>query len=92
MGTTGSKESRKVYWISELIPILGIVFVIGVPVTALAAHFVLRPLVRDITTAILSGGRREAGRYQRRREVKRQHYQHPQDLVLHADSPPDSLR
>ncbi len=47
------------YWISELIPILGIVFVIGVPVTALAAHFVLRPLVRDISTAILSGGRGE---------------------------------
>ncbi len=49
------------YWISELIPILGIVFVIGVPVTALAAHFVLRPLVRDITTAILSGGRGRRG-------------------------------
>ncbi len=47
------------YWIGELIPILAIVFVIGVPVTALAAHFVLRPLVRDITTAILAGGRGE---------------------------------
>ena len=47
------------YWIGELIPILGIIFVVGVPVTALAAHFVLRPLVRDITTAILSGGRSE---------------------------------
>jgi hypothetical protein len=49
-----------VYWLGELIPILGIVFVIGVPVTALAAHFVLRPLVRDITTAIL-GGRGRGG-------------------------------
>ena len=42
------------YWIGELIPILAIVFVIGVPVTALAAHFVLRPLVRDITVVAVS--------------------------------------
>jgi hypothetical protein len=40
--------------LGELIPILGIVFVIGVPVTALAAHFVLRPMVRDITESILA--------------------------------------
>jgi hypothetical protein len=32
--------------------ILGIVFVVGVPAIALATHFVLRPLVRDITQAI----------------------------------------
>jgi hypothetical protein len=36
----------------ELIPITAIFFTIGVPVMALAAHFVLRPMVRDIITAI----------------------------------------
>jgi hypothetical protein len=35
-----------------LIPILGIVFAVGVPTMALATHFVLRPMVRDITQAI----------------------------------------
>lgn len=35
-----------------LIPIVAIFFLIGVPVMAVAAHFVLRPLVRDIITAI----------------------------------------
>ena len=35
-----------------LIPILGITFGVGVPGVALAAHFVLRPLVRDIVGAI----------------------------------------
>lgn len=35
-----------------LIPILGIVFGVGVPGIALATHFVLRPLVRDIVGAI----------------------------------------
>jgi hypothetical protein len=35
-----------------LIPITAIFFVIGVPVMSLATHFVLRPLVRDITGAI----------------------------------------
>ncbi len=36
----------------ELIPIISIIFVIGVPVTSLAVHFVLRPLVKDIISAI----------------------------------------
>jgi hypothetical protein len=40
--------------LGELIPILGIVFVIGVPVCALAAHFVLRPMVREVTGSILA--------------------------------------
>jgi hypothetical protein len=35
-----------------LIPILGIVFAVGVPGVALATHFVLRPLVRDVVGAI----------------------------------------
>lgn len=35
-----------------LIPITAIFFVIGVPVVSIATHFVLRPLVRDITVAI----------------------------------------
>jgi hypothetical protein len=37
-----------------LIPILGIIFGVGVPGVALATHFVLRPLVRDIVGAIQS--------------------------------------
>jgi len=41
-----------------LIPITAIFFVIGVPVVSLATHFVLRPLVRDITLAI--HGKKEA--------------------------------
>ena len=36
----------------ELIPIVAIFFVIGVPVMSIAGHFVLRPLVRDIIQAI----------------------------------------
>lgn len=36
----------------ELIPLLAIVFTIGVPSVALATHLVLRPLVRDIIQAI----------------------------------------
>jgi hypothetical protein len=35
-----------------LIPIFGIVFAVGVPGVALATHFVLRPLVRDVVGAI----------------------------------------
>jgi len=42
----------------ELIPIVAIFFVIGVPVMSIAAHFVLRPLVRDLVGA-LRGGKRE---------------------------------
>ena len=36
----------------NLIPIVAIFFVIGVPVMSLATHFVLRPLVRDVIAAI----------------------------------------
>ena len=36
----------------ELVPILAIFFTIGVPSLALASHLVLRPMVRDIITAI----------------------------------------
>ncbi len=35
-----------------MIPLLGIIFVLGVPSVALATHFVLRPMVRDIANAI----------------------------------------
>ncbi len=38
-----------------LIPIIAIVFTVGVPAVALAAHLVLRPMVRDITGAIQAG-------------------------------------
>ena len=43
---------------SLLIPLFAIFFVIGVPVMSIAAHFVLRPLIRDLTGAI-KGGREE---------------------------------
>ena len=43
----------------ELIPIVAIVFTIGVPVVSLAAHFVLRPLVKDIVGALRGGSRDE---------------------------------
>lgn len=39
----------------ELIPLFAIFFVIGVPVMSLAARFVLRPLIMDVTTAIKRG-------------------------------------
>ncbi len=35
-----------------MIPILAIIFVLGVPSVALATHLVLRPMVRDIANAI----------------------------------------
>lgn len=35
-----------------LIPLFGIFFVIGVPVMSLAARFVLRPLIKDLTEAV----------------------------------------
>jgi hypothetical protein len=43
----------------ELIPIVAIFFTIGVPVMALATHFVLRPLVRDVVEAMRGGAREE---------------------------------
>jgi len=39
----------------DLIPILGIFFVIGVPVMSIAAKFVLQPLLRELTGAIRGG-------------------------------------
>ncbi len=36
----------------DLIPIVAIFFTIGVPVMSLAAHFVLRPMIKDLTGAI----------------------------------------
>lgn len=41
----------------DLIPIFAIFFTIGVPVMSLAAHFVLRPLVKDIVGALRGGTR-----------------------------------
>lgn len=38
-----------------LIPLTAITFAVGVPAMALAAHLVLRPMVRDITKAIGAG-------------------------------------
>lgn len=43
----------------DLIPIVAIFFVIGVPVLSIATHFVLRPLVRDIVGALRGGSREE---------------------------------
>jgi hypothetical protein len=42
-----------------LIPILAITFTLGVPAIALATHFVLRPLVRDIVGAIKTDKEKE---------------------------------
>jgi len=39
----------------ELIPIVAIFFVIGVPVMSIAAKFVLQPLLRELTSAIKGG-------------------------------------
>lgn len=50
---------------ADLIPIVAIFFTIGVPVTALAAHFVLRPLVGDIVQALRGGTRDEIAEMQR---------------------------
>ncbi|MFQ5680329.1 MAG: hypothetical protein ACE5HP_12830 [Gemmatimonadota bacterium] len=36
----------------DLIPILGIVFGLGVPVTVLAIRFVIHPMVRDLIGAV----------------------------------------
>jgi hypothetical protein len=36
----------------DLVPIVAIFFTIGVPSLALAGHLVLRPMVRDIITAV----------------------------------------
>jgi hypothetical protein len=35
-----------------LIPLFGIFFIFGVPILAVATHFVLRPMVRDVITAL----------------------------------------
>lgn len=45
----------------DLIPIVAIFFTIGVPVMAGAAHFVLRPLIREIAEAI-QGVKVQSGR------------------------------
>jgi len=38
-----------------LIPIIAITCAVGIPAVALAAHLVLRPIVRDVTKAISAG-------------------------------------
>lgn len=45
----------------ELIPLFAIFFVIGVPVMSLAARFVLRPLLKDLTAAVRGGKADEIG-------------------------------
>jgi ABC-type sulfate transport system permease subunit len=48
----------------ELIPIVAIFFTIGVPGMALATHFVLRPMVRDIIEAMRGGAKDEVAALQ----------------------------
>lgn len=43
-----------------LIPLLAIFFIFGVPITAVATHFVLRPMVRDVISALKGRTRTEA--------------------------------
>lgn len=50
----------------DLIPILAILFGLGVPALSLATHFVLRPLVKDIVEALRAGPRNELAELQRR--------------------------
>ena len=52
--------------LDALIPIVAIFFVIGVPVMSIAAHFVLRPLIRDLTGAIKGGRQAEEESLERR--------------------------
>ncbi len=40
---------------SELIGLLGLIFAVGVPSLALAAHLVLRPMIRDLAQALGKG-------------------------------------
>jgi hypothetical protein len=49
-----------------LIPLLGIFFIIGVPIMSVAAHFVLRPLIRDLTGAIKGDRQNEEESLERR--------------------------
>ncbi len=49
-----------------LIPIVAITFSVGVPAIALATHLVLRPMVRDITQAIMAGKQGTAGDVEQR--------------------------
>ena len=49
-----------------LIPMLAIFFIFGVPIMAVATHFVLRPLVRDVIGAIHGRKAEEAADMQRR--------------------------
>ncbi len=50
----------------ELIPIVAIFFVIGVPVMSIAARFVLRPLLKDFAQAIGRGPAKEGDELQQR--------------------------
>ena len=43
-----------------LIPLLAIFFIFGVPIMAVATHFVLRPMVRDVIGAIHGKAQAEA--------------------------------
>lgn len=45
----------------ELIPILGLIFVVGIPSIALATHLVFRPLLRDIAVAIRTDSTKPGG-------------------------------
>jgi hypothetical protein len=49
-----------------LIPIVAITCAVGIPGVALAAHLVLRPLVRDVTKAIQAGKRETSDEVDRR--------------------------
>lgn len=49
----------------EFIPIVAIFFVIGVPVMSVAAHFVLRPMVKDLVKALRGGAHDEVVELQR---------------------------
>lgn len=68
----------------ELIPIISIFFVIGVPVMSIAGHFVLRPLVRDIIQAI-------SGRAQQEKTDTDERLARIEEALLHQGQQVDKL-
>ncbi len=73
----------------DLVPIVAIFFTIGVPSLALAGHLVLRPMVRDIITAIQASktsGNPDVDERLARLEERYSHLETQVTRLLEADS------
>jgi hypothetical protein len=71
-----------------LIPIVAITCAVGIPAVALAAHLVLRPMVRDITKAIAAGKTQASDDVERRLarlEDAYEHLDHNVSRLVEAD-------